>query len=82
MQIWAYPNYRDSDIVTIAIAIVIYYRDISHYRYYHSALQFTQLNFPQFSKDLSVYSTNVAATFLATIESFRYVLKGIQLGLE
>ena len=38
MQIWAYPNYRDGDIATIAIAIVIHYRDISHYWYYHSAL--------------------------------------------
>jgi len=38
MQIWAYPNYRNSDIATIAIAIVIYYRDISHYRYCRSAL--------------------------------------------
>ena len=38
MQIWAYPNYRDSDIAAIAISIVIYYCDISHYKYYHSAL--------------------------------------------
>jgi len=38
MQIWAYPNYRDSDIATIAIAIVIYYLGISHHKYYHSAL--------------------------------------------
>ena len=38
---------------------------------------FAQLNFPQFSmiyKDFPVYS-NVAATFLATIESFRYAYK-------
>ena len=32
MQILAYPDYCDSDIATIAIAIKIYYRDISHYR--------------------------------------------------
>ena len=38
MQILAYHNYRDSDITTIAIAIVIYYRDILHYRYYRTAL--------------------------------------------
>ena len=38
MQIWAYLNYRDSDIATIAIAIVIYYGNISHYWYYCSAL--------------------------------------------
>jgi len=29
MQIWAYPNYRDSDIAAIAIAIMIYYRTIN-----------------------------------------------------
>jgi len=29
MQIWAYPNYRDSDIATVAITIVIYYRALS-----------------------------------------------------
>jgi len=28
MQILAYPNYRNSDIATITIAIVIYYRTI------------------------------------------------------
>ena len=32
MQIWAYLNYRNSDIATIAIAIVIYYDNILHYR--------------------------------------------------
>jgi len=31
-------NYRGSDIATIAITIVIYYCDMSHYRYYRSAL--------------------------------------------
>jgi len=41
MQVWAYLNYRDSDIA--AIAIVIYYRDISHYRYYRSALLISNL---------------------------------------
>jgi len=38
MQIWAKHSYHDSDITTIVIAIVIYYRNIAHYRYYCSAL--------------------------------------------
>jgi len=41
LEIWAYPNYHDSDIATIAITIVIYYHETSHYRYYHSALVHT-----------------------------------------
>ena len=40
--VWAYHNYHDSDIVTIAIAItiaiMIHYRNILHYQYYRSAL--------------------------------------------
>ena len=40
MQIRAYPNYHDSDIATVAIKIVIYYRDVLHYWYYCSAPNF------------------------------------------
>jgi len=40
MQIWAFLNYRNSDIATITI--VTYYRDVSHYRYYRSTLFIVQ----------------------------------------
>ena len=49
--------------------------DLSNILTLVNSARFAQLNFPRFSviyKDLPVYSTNIAATSLATIECFRY----------